>query len=63
MARTLTLEYFRGRWHPMSSPNASAEENSLSDVAISPEGDAWAVGGRDPHSLGRTLIERACDHE
>ncbi|HEY3209566.1 MAG TPA: hypothetical protein VGL18_07175 [Actinomycetota bacterium] len=60
MARTLVLDYARGKWLRVSSPNASEEENSLASVAISPQGDSWAVGGRDPHSVGKTLIEHVC---
>jgi hypothetical protein len=58
--RTLTEYYRDSAWVVVKSPNAGKEENDLSSVAISPQGDVWAVGGYNPHGAGKTLIEHLC---
>ena len=60
VARTLAEYYRDSAWIATATPNASAEENELWSVAISPEGDVWAVGDYNPHSLGQTLTEHLC---
>jgi hypothetical protein len=60
MSRTLTELYMDQAWTVVRSPNASQQENNLSAVAISPDGMVWAVGGYNPHTVGKTLIEQLC---
>jgi hypothetical protein len=55
--RTLVEVYGGRAWHATRSPNPPASALArLWDVAVNPDGSAWAVGEFTPDSVGQTLI-------
>lgn len=62
-SRLLTLHWDGSRWDSIPGASVGATERNLQAVAISPSGEAWAVGSyRDPTTQAkRTLVERTTD--